>query len=487
MDFAGLKVAVIGAGISGIGALKLLLHLGAETTLFDTKDFDQLSEPSKAFLNSNKDIRCILGRGHSINDFIGQDLVVISPGVPYKSRLVSDILKAGIPVIGELVLACYFWKGDIIAITGTNGKSTTTMLVSTLLNKAQIAHVVAGNIGVCLCDKVLEGKTDELAVIEVSSFQLEAMDVEHGFFIKPKVGIWLNLAPDHIDRHPSLEEYGMLKARLFNMQSEDDWAVLNAKDKWIKRLTQTISSRRAYFSLDKGDTNLSAYLSDEHTMAIDIDGYKDYRIDLSSWRLPGRHNVENLMAASIAATIVGASQQDIEEGVKDFIPLDHRISFVGQKDQVTFYDDSKATNVAAAITAIKSFDNSSKPKIILIAGGLGKDEDYSPLVDVVDRLKAIVLFGKERFKIANTLNGSAKHIDILVLPEDLSKEEADTITENNYSQKIMEFAVNKAFKLSEKGDIILLSPCCASFDLFNSYAERGDTFKQAVSSLIHSN
>jgi len=487
MNFKGLKVAIIGAGISGIGAARLLLDLGSRISLFDTKDFDQLSEKSKKFLEDNRDIRCILGRLQVVEDFKDQDMVVISPAVPYNSKLISEIRACNIPVVGELALACSMWRGDIVAVTGTNGKSTTTTLISNILNKANIAHVLAGNIGASLCDFIVDGRSKDIAVLEVSSFQLEAIDVGRGFYIRPKIGIWLNLAPDHIDRHPSLEEYGRIKKRLFEEQDEGDWAILNANDKYVFDLTRDIKSKRLYFDSSKSKGSKELYLIDDDHIAIDIPNHKKFVIDLSNWNLLGRHNIENLMAAASSSFILGANQDAINEAIREFMPLKHRITFVGEKNKVKFIDDSKATNVAATITAINAVNGSNKKNIVLIAGGLGKGEDYSPLLDVIDKLKAIVLLGEERFKIAEVLKKSGKALDILVLPEDLSKEESSLIDHSDYSRKIMELAVKKAFLLSKEKDIVLLSPCCASFDLFTSYAERGSVFKQAVDALICSN
>ncbi len=486
MNFKGLKVAIIGAGISGVGAARLLLDLGSRVSIFDTKDFDQLCEKSKEFLRDHSHIKYVLGKQQVIEDFIDQDLVVISPAVPYNSNLISSIRSLGIPVIGELSLACSLWKGNIIAVTGTNGKSTTATLISAILNKANIPHVLAGNIGVSFCDFVLEGENDIVAVLEVSSFQLEAVDIKRGFYIKPKIGIWLNLAPDHIDRHPSLEEYGKIKGRLFKEQDERDWAILNANDKYVVDLTKDIKSKKLYFDSLNPKGSKELYLIDDNHIAINIPDCKNLIIDLSNWHLLGRHNIENLMAAVGSSIIIGADCEAVNEAIKDFKPLSHRITFIGEKNKVKFIDDSKATNVAAALTAINAVNGSNKRNIVLIAGGLGKGEDYSPLLNVVDKLKAVILLGEERLNMAKIFS-NLTNVNIVLLPEDLSNEECNLLEVGNYSKKIMEFAVKKAFYLSEEGDVILLSPCCASFDLFGSYAERGDVFKQAVNALIFSN
>lgn len=470
-SLSDINVAVIGVGASGIAAADLLSTISKKVLLSDIRPFEQWPEIARDLCRERGIVP--LSGPQSHEDFSGCSLVVLSPGVPFNAPFVEQLRQNGVYVIGELALAASFWKGPIVAITGTNGKSTVTTLVGAMIEDAGFDRVVAGNIGTPLSKFVLDGKQDHIAVLEVSSFQLEGMLPDTEFCLSPTVGVWLNLAPDHIDRHGDMESYARAKASLFSSQGDGDWAVLNADDPWIDRFVPEIPSQKLFFSLNNRD-GVSACI-DHITSTMHLMLSDDCReiYDLSRWSLIGDHNLENLLAASIASRLVQVPSSVIQNTIDRFHALDHRITEVGQVNGVKFYDDSKATNVAAVVCALKAF---SCP-VVLIAGGRGKGEDYSILADLSDHLRGVVLYGEERHSLAKVFSG----IPAVIIPDDLN----DSVVLDSYNpDEIMYSSVKTAMEVSMPGDSVLLSPACASFDLFNNYMERGVSFREAVSRLI---
>jgi UDP-N-acetylmuramoylalanine--D-glutamate ligase len=442
---AGKRVLVVGLGRSGVAAARLLQAKGAHVTVTDRKDQDALKEHVAAL--SPLPVFFQLG-GHQTDSLLSTDLVVISPGVPPDEPFVQAAETRGIPVIGEIELAADFISSPILAITGTNGKSTTTTLVGEILKTAGKNVFVGGNLGRPLSEAA--GSDWDFVVAEVSSFQLERVKA-----FRPKIGVYLNLTPDHLDRHGSMKTYAMLKARLFENQNPEDFAVLNADDPEVYKVGNAVRSKAVWFSRVRA---VDGVYVDEPDIVSTI-GNKRSVLKRNDLRLKGVHNLENVLSAVAVAQLAGCDDSAISKALKQFSGLEHRLEWVREKDGVTYINDSKGTNVGAAIRSLESF---SKP-IIWIAGGREKGSDFSVLRGVVrSRAKEVILYGEARNKMRAALNGVTRIVEV----EKLS----DAIT----------FAVSVAVP----GDVVLLSPACASFDQFRNFEERGKFFKEAVKNLL---
>jgi UDP-N-acetylmuramoylalanine--D-glutamate ligase len=390
--------------------------------------------------------------GHSEKAFLEADLLVISPGVDGRHPLLGRARSAGIPVWSEVELAYRLTPARFLAVTGTNGKSTTVSLLGAMLRAAGIPSVVAGNIGTALCEVVPELSPAHWVVAELSSFQLETIAT-----FRPRVGILLNLAPDHLDRYTDLREYYAAKARIFMCQAAEDIAVLNADDPAALTHAQGIRSRVLMFSRSRtvGD---GAFLRDDR-LVVRRQGRTEPVCDRRSIRIQGAHNLENSLAAAAGASAVGAPAAAIAAALGEFAGLPHRMEVVGETDGVRFVNDSKGTNVGAVLKSLEGFGRG----LILIAGGKDKGGDFVPLRPLLPgRVKTLILIGQARPKMRMQLEGACPTEEASSLPE----------------------AVERAAEIASPGDTVLLSPACASFDMFRDFEERGDVFRQAVKDVI---
>jgi UDP-N-acetylmuramoylalanine--D-glutamate ligase len=442
-DFAGKRVTVVGMARSGIAAARVLHSLGARVTITDKKPLGQLAEQVQAL--GHGEIKVEAG-GHPDRIFVEAELIVLSPGVP-KIPQVLAARRHGVPVISELELGWVLSDAPFLGITGTNGKSTVTTLVGLMLKKAGKKVLVAGNIGNALTEtpELLHGQ--DWIVVELSSFQLEDIDT-----FRPRVATVLNITQDHLDRYKDISEYGEAKARIFENQRHEDVLILNFDDPLVRALASRALSRVVPFSRsEKHETG--AYIENGRLL---VRGETVCGID--EILIKGVHNLENAMAASAAALAAGADQASVAAVLREFPGLEHRLEFVRDKDGVTYINDSKGTNVGAVMKSVEGF---SRP-VILIAGGLDKGSDFSPLAGLVkERVKLLILIGRAADKMAKELGGSTETV----------------------LAKTLRDAVQLAAKRATRGDVVLLSPACASFDMFKDFEDRGRQFKEAVKNL----
>jgi UDP-N-acetylmuramoylalanine--D-glutamate ligase len=440
MELRGACVMVIGLGVSGRAAARLLASLGASLVLTDAQ-----RELPTADLPPG---RLYLG-GEEPAWLRGVDLVVVSPGVPPNSILVRAARAAGTPLIGELELASRFVEFPIVAVTGTNGKSTVTTLIGEICMQAGIKIFVGGNLGTPLADAI--GRDFELAVVEVSSYQLETIQC-----FKPRVAIHLNLSDDHLDRYHGLAEYGRAKARIFENQDAGDWAILNREDPLVWKLRDEVRSQVLSFGLQPAPLAHAA-IWEEGGLRF-IFGGSSGTIRLDRFRLPGRFNRVNAMAAAGAALALELAPELIERVLAEFRGLPHRLELVAEKNGVTFIDDSKGTNVGAVVQALAAVP----APVLLIAGGVDKGGSYTELREPLRRkVKLLLLYGTARDMMSAALDGATRIESVRTLDE----------------------AVARAAAAAMPGETVLLSPACASFDQFKNYAERGRAFQQLVRAL----
>ncbi len=448
MELQGKKILVIGLGKTGIAAAQFAASRGAAVTVSDAKPETDLREALGAL--AGLPLRAFTG-AEDPAIVAGQDLLVPSPGVPPFNPILREAGRRGIPVVSETELAFRFLRVPVIAITGTNGKTTVTTLVGHILAGAGKRAFVGGNIGSPLIGYVGGPQDDDWAVLELSSFQLQRIET-----FRAQVAVLLNTAPDHLDYHADYEEYRRAKERIFENQQAGDLAVLNADEPGSAALAAGLRARVAFFSTVSEPADGMGLRGDRivcRAAGRDVESYP-----LSMIRIPGRHNVENVMAAVMAARHAGCAPAAIVEAVGSFRGLAHRIEFAGEKGGVAFYDDSKGTNVSAVVRALEAFE---KP-VILLLGGRDKSGDFTALAPMIRRtVKEVVLFGEAREVIGKQIGGLVK------------TETAATMND----------AVHAAYADAAPGDVVLLSPGCASFDEFRSYAHRGDVFKETVGRL----
>jgi len=441
MELKGKRVMVVGLGVSGRAAARCLSARGALLLLTDKKTDLDLSEFPRGEVHLGFE---------SASWLRGVDLVVTSPGVPRDSILLREAVAQGIPVIGELELASRLMKAPIIGITGTNGKSTVTTMIGDILKAAGKRVFVGGNLGTPLIEAA--GKDVDTLVIEISSFQLEWIDQ-----FRAHVGIHLNLTDDHFERYRDLEDYGRPKARLFENQRADDFAILNRDDPNVWKLSGKVRSHVISFGLGAAPSGDDALWPNTTMMFFDVAGRRG-RIDISHMHAPGRHNLANAMASAAAALAMEIEPRAIEEGLARFKPLRHRIEMVHETRGIRFVDDSKGTNVGAVIEALAAVE----APVILIAGGFDKGGDYAPLRGPLqEKVKLAIFIGAARDKMRAALDGSTR-IEVV---------------------EKMAGAVKRAAEVAVTGDTVLLSPACSSFDQFRDYAERGNLFKELVRAL----
>lgn len=444
MDLKNKKVTVIGLGNSGLNAAILLDDIGAYVKVTDSKDTPDIRANVERL--EPRDIRVEIG-GHTKDFIIDSGLIVLSPGVENSSPAIRWAEGSGIPVISELELGFRFSKGKIIAITGTNGKSTVTALIGEILKGAGLDTVVCGNIGNSLCGEIRSIKEKTFIVLEVSSFQLErTLD------FKPHIAIILNITDDHLDRYRNFKEYFDEKLKVFRNQDRRDTLILNYDTENLRVLKDTARSKTIFYSRSaKID---GAYVKDDEVVC-NIDGEAKRICAVSDIWLKGLHNLENVLAASLVGKLVGAGEDSIRDTVRNFKGLAHRFETVGIIDGVEYIDDSKGTTVDSTYRALESCE---KP-VILIAGGRDKNSDYSVIKDLVEKkVRYLILIGEAKERIGKALGGAV----------------------TTYDAGDMFDAVDTGRKLAKKGFSVLLSPMCSSFDMFKDYKERGEVFKEAV-------
>ena len=450
MDLKGKKVMVVGTGISGIGAIDLLNKVGAECIIYDANDKLSADDVAKK-LGDNK-AQIIIGE--LPKDCTSQvDLLVISPGVPIDSPLVLHFKEAGVTVWGEIELAYNYDKGRIIAITGTNGKTTTTALVGQIIKAYNEQTYVVGNIGNSYTGEVLKTTNDSYTVAEISSFQLETVHEFH-----PVVSAILNITPDHLNRHHTMECYAHTKERIAENQNKSDVCVLNMEDEELYRFGKECSASVVWFS-SKRKPAKGAYLDGNNIRYTD--GAQDrIMLNVHDMNLLGTHNYENVCAAIAMTKAVGIPDDIIIEQVKCFKAVEHRIEYVATKNDVWYYNDSKGTNPEASVKAIEAMVRPT----ILIGGGYDKGSEFDMYVKAFkDKVKMLVLLGQTADKIAKTCDKYG-------------------FTNYVYADSLEE-VVNICAKNADKGDAVLLSPACASWGMFDNYEQRGDMFKEYVNNL----
>jgi len=446
-DFRDRNALVVGLGRTGLAVAEFLRRQGARVTITDQLPATDLG----AAVDAARELGCSLElAGHPAEVFSNAELIVVSPGVPLDLPPLLEAKNKTVPITGELELASRFLRLPIVAISGTNGKTTTTELVGDMLRRSGKRVFVGGNIGNPLITILQEQEGFEVAVVEVSSFQLDSMETFH-----PQVAVLLNISEDHLDRYDSFADYVASKCRLFANQAADDTAVVPARDPLIG-MHCNIRSRQLNFSLTKASAH--AYLESGKLISRIMPGPK-HRYDLRRWQLAGNHNRQNLLAAVLAATCAGAKPGAIQKSIDNFNPLPHRMELTHHWRGIRFYNDSKATNVDSVVRSLESFT----APVILIAGGRDKEGSYAPLTALVrQRVKMLVLMGEARFRLAKALG----KLSCTVVVDD------------------MEAAVQVALDGAAPGDVVLLSPACSSFDLYENYQARGDHFRSLVTEWI---
>lgn len=447
--YSGKKALVVGVARSGIGAAKLLYKLGADVTINDIKPFDELKEQLEE-LSGGINIKV----GCKADELIaGMDMVVVSPGIPASLSLFSEADALGVPVIGEVELAYTVCKGKIAAITGTNGKTTTTALTGAIFNEYSKNSFIAGNIGEAFSNVVLETDDESLTALEVSSFQLETIDKFH-----PDVAAVLNITEDHLARHGSMEEYIRCKKRIFENQKENDYLVLNYDDPATREMGKECKSTVIYFSKNSLDCGCACVENGRVVIKNAGDIHDICAVD--EIPIKGQHNLENVLAACAIAYYMGVDCLSIRNGILNFKGVEHRLEFVAEKSRIRYINDSKATNTDAAIVAVKAMD---APTIIIL-GGYDKGNEFDLLIEsFTENIKGAVVIGQTKDKIVDSLEKSGF---------------------SNYSTaEGFEQAVYKAGEMAEAGYNVLLSPACASFDMFKDFEQRGKVFKEIVKNM----
>jgi UDP-N-acetylmuramoylalanine--D-glutamate ligase len=449
MDLVKNRVLVVGLGKSGLSAAQWLAREGAEVTVSDLKSEAELG---REFINASLSLGIKLETdGHRKETFLKSDMIIVSPGVPLDIEPLKAAREKGIPVIGEMELASQQMDIPIVAVTGTNGKSTTTALLGAMIKRAGFRVFVGGNIGTPLMDYTAGGWQADYAVVEVSSFQLDTMEK-----FCPMISILLNISPDHLDRYPDYEAYVQSKLKIFQNQGPGTYAILNDDDEKLSQfeLSGEVSVLRYGFEKRK---NRQAFMENKGLKAS-LPWMGEHSFRLEKFGLPGRHNLENLLGVVLAGLALNIEPRLIQATIDDFEGLPDRLQLVGTVRGVEFYNDSKATNVAAASSSIASFDR----PVILIAGGRHKGGDYSPLVRAASgRVRHAIFLGEAKQLLAKSFEG--------IIPFHLAEDMKD--------------AVSQAFFSSRPKDVVLLAPACSSFDMFRDYANRGHIFREEVERL----
>ncbi|HEY6351893.1 MAG TPA: UDP-N-acetylmuramoyl-L-alanine--D-glutamate ligase [Candidatus Angelobacter sp.] len=448
MELKDKRVLVVGLGRSGVAAAFFLQDRGARVSVSDAKSEAQLEKEIPALLD--RGISLEVGR-HSERTFRDQDLIVVSPGVPSDQPQLQHARALGIPVIGEVELAYRFLQGRVVAITGSNGKTTTTTLAGEILSKSGKKTLVGGNIGTPVISLAGQSSPEHLLVLEISSFQLETIQQ-----FKPWIAAILNITPDHLDRHHTFAAYVDAKARIFENQQAGDFALLNADDPTCAGLKARVKGAPYWFSR-KQPVDGGAFLRNDQIVFINA-GRETHVLPASEIQLKGAHNLENVLAAVAVGMLAGCEPQQVRKAVAEFRGVEHRLELAGEVHGVAYYNDSKATNVDATIKALESFPGN----IHIILGGKDKGSDYTVLVPLLrERTKGAYLIGAAAEKILSQIQGASSIVQSGTLDR----------------------AVRQASEAAVAGDIVLLAPACASFDQFENYEQRGQVFKRLVQTL----
>lgn len=449
LEVANKRILVVGLGKSGLAAARLLKERGARVTVSDARPATLIAELPALIAQGI----AVEAGSHGILTFRRQDLIVVSPGVPMSTPELKQVRALGLPIVGEMELGARFLQGEVVAITGSNGKTTTTTLMGEVLKAAGRPTLVGGNIGRPVTEMVAESTPESWSVLEVSSFQLETIVA-----FRPRIAIVLNITPDHLDRHGSFDAYAAAKTRITERQTADDFLVLNAEDKPTQMVAAKTKAQIFWFS-PRRPVKQGAFVHGESIFFLSREGAKTEPVmPVSEIPLAGAHNVENVLAAVCAARLAGVPSETIRAAVASFKAVEHRLEFVRKLDGVQYYNDSKATNVDATVKAIESFPGG----IHLILGGKDKDSDYATMNALLGaRVKTVITIGSAAEKIEHQLAGVVKI------------ERAGT----------MDRAVAFARSTAQAGDTVLLAPACASFDQFDHYEHRGRVFKELVQAL----
>lgn len=450
MELKNKRVLVVGLGKSGIAAALFLKARGARVTVSDTRSAKALGEEIPRLLEAGIMVE---SGGHGLLTFRRQDLIVVSPGVPLETPEVAQAMALGTPVTGELELASRFLLGQIVAITGSNGKTTTTTLIGKIFEDAGLATKVGGNIGLPVIELVGESTAETWNVLEVSSFQLETVDE-----FRPKIALVLNITPDHLDRHKTFERYAAAKAKITEQQGSEDFLILNAEDKAAQMVAAKTRAQIFWFSAVR-QIKQGAFVHGESVFFLAKEGGKPEPVlPVVEIPLKGAHNVENVLAAVCAAKLAGVSSESIRVSVAKFEAVEHRLELVRTVGGVAYYNDSKATNVDATKKAVASFAGG----VHLILGGKDKNSDYTELAALLkERVAVVYTIGSAAEKIERELAGVVKMVS------------AGTLAS----------AVAQAAAAAGTGDTVLLAPACSSFDQFENYEHRGQVFKDLVMEL----
>jgi UDP-N-acetylmuramoylalanine--D-glutamate ligase len=448
MEVTRKRISVIGAVRSGVGAAKLVKKLGGQSFVSDSGDELKL-ESSLRILKQNK-IQFETGK-HS-DEVFNCDLMVVSPGVPSDAPVILEAKKKNIKVISEIELASKFCKGKVIAVTGTNGKTTTTALCGHLFNTCGYKTYTAGNIGLAFSEVALDVKENEFVALEVSSFQLDMIEE-----FKPKAAMILNITPDHLNRYQNkMENYVASKLRIYKNQDKDDFLILNKDDEILTENITHYKSKSFYFSLKENLSNGCYKFRDQ--MIFNRDSRLEFAFPFNEMIIKGNHNIANAMAVINAAKIFDFDNEKIKEGLRTFKGVEHRLELVKEINGVKYINDSKATNVDSVWYALQSFEE----PVFLILGGQDKGNDYGKIKELVEKgVKKIFTIGSSAEKVFNYFHSFTK-VELKVTLED---------------------AVLSASKEARAGDVVLLSPACASFDMFDNFEHRGKVFKEAVNKL----
>ncbi|MDD9270031.1 UDP-N-acetylmuramoyl-L-alanine--D-glutamate ligase [Paenibacillus sp. GCM10023248] len=459
-EYRGLEVVVLGLARSGVAAAKLFHQKGALVTVNDKKERSACPEADEL-----EALGISVVCGHHPESLVheGVSLVVKNPGIPYTVEPVRKALELGVEVVTEVEVAYQFCEAPIIGITGSNGKTTTTTLIGLMLDAAGLSPVVAGNIGRALTEAAPEVTKENWMVVELSSFQLKGTTS-----FRPRIGMLLNVYETHLDYHGSMDDYIASKAKIFANQTAEDTAVLNWDHPVCRALMPSLQAKLFPFSMKEAlDYGVYFEQGSENLVYANGQGEVVTIMPANEMGIPGSFNLENALAAAAAALTVGVQPQTIAEALRSFHGVEHRLELVRELDGVTFYNNSKATNAAATIKSIEVFEG----KLVLIAGGLDRGSDYMELLPTFrDRVKGVVTLGQSKEKINHIaeLAGISR-----IQTVDTAKDAADAVAQ----------AVQLAWQMSEPGDIVLLSPACASWDMFPSYEERGRMFKESVHNL----
>ncbi|GIV60097.1 UDP-N-acetylmuramoyl-L-alanine--D-glutamate ligase [Rhodocaloribacter litoris] len=450
-EIQGKAVTVIGGGRSGLAVSRLLVKAGARVFLTEQGEAPAGLQAALEAIGATYEFG-----GHTTRA-LAADFIVISPGVPSTINLVQQALRGGLPVFSEIEVASWFCRAPIVAITGSNGKTTTTSLLGHVFRTAGRRTIVAGNIGFPFSDYVLDTTPRDVVVLEVSSFQLD-----HVATFRPRVSVLLNITPDHLDRYGNdFSAYAYSKCRIFSNQRGDDVLVYNDDDEVIRDYVGLERRKRAFralaFSLEK-EVEAGAFVRDG-ALVLRISSHEEVLMQAEQLALRGRHNLYNSLAAAVAARVMEVRNEVVRESLASFEGVPHRLEFVREVDGVRYVNDSKATNVNSVWYALESFDE----PIVLIAGGRDKGNDYTPLKPLVrQKVRALIAIGESADKVLHELGPCVAH---------------------SMAARSMEDAIRCARVFAQPGDIVLLSPACASFDMFQNYEDRGDTFKRLVASL----